>query len=336
MGAATRIGMLMNFLAAWLLISAVYILVSRIICIVRKKAFVGIWKLYEYPLARRYLLQAILHNCLWVTAGLAVFIAMIPIQFPQGVWSSVLWQLGGAVTILCLLEWIPPRRISWPTNAFFVVMLFFLSFQLVKIYMPHATKEYVVVTAPFRGEWYTFHGGNSSLINHHYYAGSQRYALDLLLSEDGPLPLMGETDLQKYRTFGQPLFSPVDGVIVDARNDCRDQSIGSTDPANAAGNYVTIKTKSAMFILLAHLQEESVLVKKHDRVLAGQTIAKCGNSGNSSQPHLHIQAMSTPELFSANSRPIQLRFKLPGHHSSRTYKRNDTINGLALSHDAGP
>ena len=48
MGVATRIGMLMNFLAAWLLISAVYILVSRIICIVRKKAFVGIWKLYEY------------------------------------------------------------------------------------------------------------------------------------------------------------------------------------------------------------------------------------------------------------------------------------------------
>ncbi len=332
MAAAGLFGMLMNFLALWLIACVAWMAFARIIAYARKRLYVGIWKSSEYPASRSYLLQAILRSCFWITVGLAVFLSLVPIQFPAIAWQLVLFQLWGAVAILCLLEWIPSRRISWPTNVAFSLVFVFLACQFAKMYLPYSSNNSVVITAPFEGAWYTVQGGNSCLINHHYYAGSQRFALDLILPQDGPLPLHGETDLESYRTFGQPLFSPVDGLVVDVVNDRRDQLIGAMDPAHAAGNYVTIKTDSGMFVLLAHLQEGSVLVKENDQVSVGQPLAKCGNSGNSSQPHLHMQAMTAPELFSVESRPLTLKFELSDQDSlGGPYQRNDIIHGVTSS-----
>ena len=200
------------------------------------------------------------------------------------------------------------------------------------MYLPYSSNNSVVVTAPFEGAWYTVQGGNSCLINHHYYAGSQRFALDLILPQDGPLSLQEETELESYRTFGQPLFSPVDGLVVDVVNDQRDQPIGDMGLSDPAGNFVTIKTDSGAFVLLAHLQIRSVLVKENDRVSVGQPLARCGNSGNSSAPHLHVQAMTAPGLFSAESRPLTLKFKLSDQDSlGGPYQRNDIIHGVTSS-----
>ncbi|MBW5448905.1 peptidoglycan DD-metalloendopeptidase family protein, partial [Cohnella sp. CFH 77786] len=66
---------------------------------------------------------------------------------------------------------------------------------------------------------------------------------------------------------------------------------------------------------IAHLKNGSVKVKAGDRVTAGELIGKCGNSGNSTEPHIHFQVsapsdtvanMSTiPISFTDNIRPIR-------------------------------
>ena len=43
------------------------------------------------------------------------------------------------------------------------------------------------------------------------------------------------------------------------------------------------------YSMIAHLLPESICVKKGDSVSRGQVIAKCGNSGNTSEPHIHFQ-----------------------------------------------
>ena len=143
---------------------------------------------------------------------------------------------------------------------------------------------------------------------------------------DGQLPLQQVTDLKQYATFGQSLFSPVNGIVIAVENSLADQLIGETDAVNLAGNHVVIETPEKKFVLLAHLQNGSVLVEVGDTVETGQRIASFGNSGNTSQPHLHIQAMTKPDFSDAESLPIPISFKIRSE-SARHFKRNDILHG---------
>jgi hypothetical protein len=75
-----------------------------------------------------------------------------------------------------------------------------------------------------------------------------------------------------------------------------------------AGNHVVIAVDDAgPFVLLAHLRHGSVEVGAGDRVQVGDVLGRCGNSGNSTQPHLHIQATDTTEWDRARGLPIAFR-----------------------------
>jgi hypothetical protein len=237
----------------------------------------------------------------------------------------VLW---GSVVTLVLLDWIPRKQIGKSLNITLSIFLIFLTYQLATIYLPSQSTNSMELVPPFKGDWYVFHGGNSVLINHHYFAGVERYALDFLLPEDGKLPLEQITDLQEYETFGKALYSPVDGVIVAVENSLPDQKIGETDRENIVGNHIVIKTETDIFILMAHLQNNSVLVAEGERVNIGQEIAKIGNSGNTSQPHLHIHAMTNVDVFDPNNRPVPVSFKI-NDQEARFLKRNDILPGLS-------
>lgn len=73
-----------------------------------------------------------------------------------------------------------------------------------------------------------------------------------------------------------------------------------TDTQHTAGNHVVIEHQ-AVKILLAHMHNGSVLANVGDRLLQGQPLGKVGNSGNTSEPHLHIHAerggLGIPILF---------------------------------------
>lgn len=70
------------------------------------------------------------------------------------------------------------------------------------------------------------------------------------------------------------------------------------------GNYILIKHSDNEYSMLAHLQPNSIMVNCEERVVRGQVIAKCGNTGNSSEPHLHFQLQNSKSFYFSAGLPI--------------------------------
>lgn len=62
------------------------------------------------------------------------------------------------------------------------------------------------------------------------------------------------------------------------------------------------------FVALCHLRRGSLAVRPGDPVRAGEVLGRCGNSGNSTEPHVHLQVMDAPDPTAARAVP----FTLPG------------------------
>jgi murein DD-endopeptidase MepM/ murein hydrolase activator NlpD len=74
------------------------------------------------------------------------------------------------------------------------------------------------------------------------------------------------------------------------------------------GNHVILALdRHGPYVAMAHLRAGSIRVGVGDAVAVGQQLASCGNSGNSTQPHLHIQVMDSPELLNARGVPMVFR-----------------------------
>ena len=79
-------------------------------------------------------------------------------------------------------------------------------------------------------------------------------------------------------------------------------------PAAIAGNHVVVApTPDGPFVLLAHLRSGTVGVRVGDVVTAGVEVGRCGNSGNSTQPHVHVQATDSLDWPRARGLPIAFR-----------------------------
>jgi murein DD-endopeptidase MepM/ murein hydrolase activator NlpD len=75
-------------------------------------------------------------------------------------------------------------------------------------------------------------------------------------------------------------------------------------PGRILGNHVVLDLGGGVYAALAHLRRGSVRVRPGDRVAAGQKLAACGNSGNSTEPHLHFQLMDHPSVLLAAGPPV--------------------------------
>jgi murein DD-endopeptidase MepM/ murein hydrolase activator NlpD len=78
--------------------------------------------------------------------------------------------------------------------------------------------------------------------------------------------------------------------------------------AAVAGNHLVLRLLDRdAYVALVHLREGSLRVVRGEAVTTGQPLAACGNSGNSTQPHVHLQAMDSPDLDRARGLPISFR-----------------------------
>jgi hypothetical protein len=156
------------------------------------------------------------------------------------------------------------------------------------------------VAAPFRGRWKASGCGPDAAKNHHLAARDQWFALDFSRVD-------GES-------LGSEILSPVDGVVAyveDGHPDVRPQRyFRKPNVRSPAGNYVAIEAAgdSPVFVLLCHLQRGSVRVGVGATVRVGDVLGLCGNSGNTSRPHLHIHAQDRAKFAVGVARGLPLRF----------------------------
>ncbi|MGF9858273.1 M23 family metallopeptidase [Priestia endophytica] len=160
---------------------------------------------------------------------------------------------------------------------------------------------------PIKEEWFVFWGGTNELINYHYAYESQRYAYDLVKIQDGSSYQNTQIQNEHFYAFDEGIVAPADGKVIKIMNGIKDNIPGEMDAENSVGNYVIIEHTSKEYSLLAHLKKNSIQVKIGELVKEGQYIGKCGNSGNSSEPHLHFQVMDSLDLESGKS--LRIRFK---------------------------
>ncbi len=155
----------------------------------------------------------------------------------------------------------------------------------------------VPMALPLSGEWFVFWGGDTREQNYHVAFPAQKNAIDfLMVGPDGKSYRSDGRTNQDYYAFGQELYAPCGGEVVMAVDGIPDNTPGVMNPAFMTGNCVMIKTPDGIYLLMAHFKQGSVRVKQGDRLKQGDLLGLCGNSGNSSEAHLHMHLQNTENL----------------------------------------
>lgn len=109
---------------------------------------------------------------------------------------------------------------------------------------------------------------------------------------------------------GTPVPTPVDGTVDD---------VGSQGgPGSGYGNFVVIKDGKGMYHLFAHLSEQCV--QKGDTVKSGTIVAKSGNTGASTGPHLHYTVTSDQSCAGMNGAVDPCQYSIEGLASGNAGK----------------
>ena len=182
-----------------------------------------------------------------------------------------------------------------------------------------------VVQSPVRGRWMGVNSPATPVPSHGVRMYGQAYAIDLVAEPlETPRPQFGGQMMRasaEYPAFGAPVMAMIDGTVVRATDWRRDHRSRSNSlgliylmiegmirelggPGFIIGNHVTIRSEDGVYATIAHLQQGSVAVKVGDRVTACDLIGKCGNSGNSSEPHVHAQLADRASFWTAQGLPL--------------------------------
>jgi serine/threonine protein kinase len=257
----------------------------------------------------RYGGQILNHWLFWIAAFFTLKTCIVPAQFTDQQYLVITTLNTSLVGVLMLLELLPGRRILAATNVAFAIGWIFMGSQLAAIYWPTPKTDGVVLSPPFHGDWLVLHGGNSVLVNNHHDYLQQRDALDLERVVNGKERTADQKDLNSYGSWGQPLYAPADGRVVRVVHDLEDNQVGVMDPLHPAGNHIVIDIGGGHFVLLAHLLKYGAQVSVGDMVKTGQPIGKAGNSGNTTQPHLHLQVQDAPGATGLGTRTWPILFQ---------------------------
>ena len=122
-----------------------------------------------------------------------------------------------------------------------------------------------------------------------------------------------------YFIFDTPVLAPCAGTVLVAQDGWPDMPVPRHDDAHPSGNYLILRGTQAD-IVLAHFRRGSLRVRADTRVVAGQLLARAGNSGTTDEPHLHIHAQRPgPPGLPMGGAPLPMRFR------GRFLVRNDRV-----------
>jgi len=189
-------------------------------------------------------------------------------------------------------------------------------------------KNPVVISPPLKGDGWLAANGPSNTSGHrramlpvdgaaHI---AQRFAIDWVQKRDDGKTFTGDSkDNKNYRCYGADALAVADGVVVATKDGIPENIPGATSRAvpitleTVGGNHVILDIGSGNFAFYAHLQPGSLRVKLGDKVRKGQVLGLVGNSGNSTEPHLHFHISNGNSPLGSDGLPYQLaEFEVQG------------------------
>ena len=259
----------------------------------------------------------------WVLAVLlaSVLIPAWALYFSGGFAAIIGWvvlisagQILAPLSLLVLLvHGIRKRRFSRPMQATLVLAVLALwpglwGFGILPLTFPfdlETSSPAATVRLPSNEVLRVGWGGDSIRTNYHAMAPDQRWAYDLLVEPAAH----GSENLDDYGCYGTPVVAPVSARVHFAQDGAPDEVPGkvSMNFRNPIGNTVILALQTGTYLVIAHLKPGSVLVETGDEVVEGEQIGECGNSGNTSEPHIHIHHQRQDP----NDRPINFSEGLP-------------------------
>jgi len=219
-----------------------------------------------------------------------------------------------------------PRDIA--RTAMLCALVLLVACMLLAVLVPRVLpdRDTITVRSPVRGRWLGMNSPASKAPSHGVRMYGQTFAIDLVHEPvDRPRPTFGTGGSLRpphdYPAYGEPVHAMIDGVVVRASGWRRDHRSRSSvlaalymlvegmireagGPGFILGNHVVIRGTDGVFAAVAHLAQGSPTVQIGDRVRAGEVIGACGNSGNSSEPHVHAQLMDRASVWTAQGIPM--------------------------------
>lgn len=151
---------------------------------------------------------------------------------------------------------------------------------------------------PFKGTWIVGNGGRNPELNNHHESKSQRFAYDFLKPHKGK----GKA-LEDYGAFGSDVIAPAEGVVCQIVDGSVDIPPGDRDTFVYPGNMIVIDHQNGEWSVIAHFKHDSIKVEVGDAVKQGDLLGFCGNTGNTSEPHIHYHLQDNPLMIDATGLP---------------------------------
>ncbi|MDI6103164.1 M23 family metallopeptidase [Actinoplanes sp. NEAU-A12] len=192
---------------------------------------------------------------------------------------------------------------------------------------PRSPRPAVDLAPPVHGRWVALNSPGTAVPSHGVRAYGQTYAVDLLRPSPGAPATIGWSlrtrPPESYPCFGAPVLAMAPGTVIRATDTQRDHRSRDTWPAllwmmtveafarelagvsRILGNHVIVEHDDGTWAAYAHLRHGSAQVRPGDRVTAGRQLAEVGNTGNTSEPHLHVQLMDDPHPPAAAGIPMR-------------------------------
>lgn len=179
-------------------------------------------------------------------------------------------------------------------------------------------KPVVVINPPLRGDdWVSANGPSNTSVHRRALIPidgraviSQRFAIDWVrINANGQTYQGNRSDNKSYRAYGDEALAVADGVVTETKDGIPENVPQSPTRAvpitleTIGGNHVLLDLGGGVFAFYAHLQPGSLRVHVGDRVKVGQVLGLVGNSGNSSEPHLHFDLCDAGSMLGCEGLP---------------------------------
>jgi murein DD-endopeptidase MepM/ murein hydrolase activator NlpD len=256
----------------------------------------------------------------WVYAALPLAVVdlalYLALRARPGPVALVLWRWGPplllvaimAVLVLALYSSLRGRLIwSWQRGAALAgVCALILTMDAYGTF-PSAydsTPSQVVLDLPLDGPVTVAWGGSSARTNYHVASPAERWGYDLLVTNDGTSHQGEGQAVTDFFAYDRPVRAPASGLVIEVRDGVPDARPGRAQAWRGGGNYVVLEIAPREYLFLVHLRSGTIRVRQGDQVDRGDVVARVGNSGNTSEPHLHVHLQDSPTVGDGQAVPF--------------------------------